>query len=479
MSNNHYHQFKSNTRRHAISYNNKTFQPEKNEDNFTNTSLTHSRFHNCIFPGINFKKAAVTGSLFENCKFICCNFNDADLEFCDFRGCEFEISIMNGASFNNSNFIQTVIRGKKIVNCTFTGTFFDCSTIDGIGLEFSTLEGACFQKCTFCNIDWRNLNMEYVEIVEPNMRNVVLPFHQIPFVFGVLQYLVTTDDLVKISNGRNKIGTIDKNTYLKEGIEFLKSEYKKQEDFFPISNIYLFGPDTDYNKAFDYLAKEISNLSLVRDFRRIKFCCKLISDSHMFTRHQLNKLYEIITKIDQSLDENSPEMKSFTRNIGEIRSVLYRKQQVPHMTIKLKTNIEIEYSMRFANLIHQLQQIAKPDHSDRVHTSIQLSNNSPLIIDIFVEGDMSFFAPIIYSLFLLEGNYDTLEIPSIAIGNDKIATSDDCQYYQKLAESAKQTAKLLKADQVCIEVLEYNLNSVFWTADQSNDNSILQKCLIE
>ena len=213
----HYH-FTSNTRKHAISYHGKTFNPK--EDNFKDTSLTHSRFHNCIFPEIDFEKAAVTGSLFESCTFIRCNFNNADLEFCDFIGCEFVIDIIDGVSFNNSNFIQTVISGKKLINCTFTGAFLNQSTFKEIGLEFSTLEGACFQNCTFANIDWRMLNLEYVEMINPKVENSVFPFHQIPFMFGMLRYLVTTEDDVHVSAGNDTDDALDKKEYLENGIAF-------------------------------------------------------------------------------------------------------------------------------------------------------------------------------------------------------------------------------------------------------------------
>ncbi len=471
-----YH-FNSDTRKHAISYHDKTFNPKV--DSFKDTSLTHSRFHNCIFPEIDFEEAAVTGSLFENCKFVNCNFKDADLEFCDFTGCEFSIDIMDGASFNNSNFIQTVISGKKFINCTFTGAYFNDSDINEIGLEFSTLEGACFQKCTFRNIDWRMLNLEYVEMINPKTENSTFPFHQIPFMFGMLRYLVTTEDDVHVSVGSDIDAVINKNTYLTEGIEFLIKEYEKQQNFFPLCNIYLFGPNTDYNKAFQYLSQEITNLATLRDFRRIKFCCKLISDCQIFDRHKLNKLYEIITGIDQSMDENSPEMKSFTRNIGEIRGILYRKKKTSQMSVRLRANIGIEYSMRFANLVHQLQHIAKPNHSEKVYTTIQLSNNSPLIVDVSVEGDKCLFAPILYNLFLLSG-LSSVKALSLMPGNHNKADLPVETYYQHgLNETVSQASHSLKRDGIELNVLEYTVGSCFWTAKQNHYDSILQNMLPE
>ena len=476
MSEQHYH-FTSSTRKHAISFHDKTFNPK--EDSFKDTSLTHSRFRKCIFPKINFEKAAVTGSLFEDCKFNYCNFKNADLEFCDFIGCEFVIDIIDGVSFNNSNFIQTVISGKKLINCTFTGAFLNNSTFDGIGLEFSTLEGACFQNCTFSNIDWRMLNLEYVEMINPKTVKSVFPFHQIPFMFGMLHYLVTTEDDVHVSAGNDTDSDLGKRDYLEKGIPFQIEEYKKQKNYFPLCNIFLFGPNTDYNKAFHYLSQEITDLAALRDFRRIKFCCKLISDSQIFDRHKLNKLYEIITSIDQSMDENSPEMKNFTRNIGEIRRILYHKKKTSQMSVRLRANIGIEYSMRFANLLHQLQHIAKPNHSEKVYTTIQLSNNSPLIIDIAVEGDKFLFVPILYNLFLLSGLSDVKALSLMPEYQDKSRLPfDACRQYS-LNDTVSQASHALKREGIELNVLEYTVGTCFWTANHNHNDSILQNMLSE
>ena len=466
--------FKSYTRKHAISYHDKTFNSK--EYNFKVSSLTHSRFRNCVFPKIDFEEAAVTGSLFENCKFLYCNFKDADLEFCDFIGCEFNIDVTDGASFNNSNFINTVISGRELINCTFTGTYFYNSTIDRINLEFSTLEGACFKNCIFRNVDWRILNLEYIEVINPKTENTVFPFHQVPFMFGMLHYLTTTNDNVKLAYSSKDSDLVDKDEYLEEGIKFLINEYETQRNYFPLCNIYLFGPNTDYNKAFNYLSQEITDLSALRDFRRIKFCCKLISDSQIFDRSKLNRLYRIITSIDHSLDEDSPEMKSFTRNIGEIRRILYHKKKQHQMSVRLKANIEIEYSMRFANLIHQLQRIAKPGHSDKVYTTINLSNNSPLIIDVSIEGDECFFTPILFNLFLLSG-FSIEETLSLIPEHNKKYLSSKSYKQSGVLKPIYQYSDALKQDGIKLKVMEYYLDNYFWTTKEGNNNTILQNLL--
>ena len=386
-------------RKQALSYTGEIFNDIGKTD-FTNISLTHSRFHNCIFENISFERAAATGSIFEDCKFINCNFKDADMEFCELRHCEITIPAVYGCSFNNSNFIDTNFKDTNFIGCTFTGAFIESSHINNVKIEYSTLEGTCFTNCTFNNLDWRELNLEYSEFVNPKMDNVVLPFFQIPYIFGILAYISNTRDNVRISNDRTDI-SLDE--YFSQGIPFLIKDYRASKQFFPLSNICLYGRTVDYNKAFEYLAMHVSELSMIRDFRGIKFCCKLISMCPMVEEKHLNKLYKIITNADVSINPNSAEMKSFARNIGEIRSMLFSRKKEPGLNIKLGTNIGIEYSLRFSNLINQFQSIAKPNHTDRIQTSITLSYNSPLIIEINITGDVTLFATILYSFLILTG----------------------------------------------------------------------------
>lgn len=398
-SRNKQYRFANNMRKQALSYTGTIFKDSSKID-FTNISLTHSRFHHCVFENISFKRAAVTGSIFECCKFINCNLNDADMEFCEFRQCEITIPVVHGCSFNNSNFIDTHIKDTCFEGCTFTGAFIESSNINNVKLEYSTTEGACFTNCTFKNLDWRELNLEYSEFVNPNMDNVVLPFFQIPYIFGLLSYLSRTSDNVRISNDKTDI-SLDE--YFSQGIPFLMNDYLASKQLFPLCNIYLYGRTADYNKAFEYLALHVSELSMIRDFRGIKFCCKLISMCPIFKKKHLNKIYKIIINTDISINQNSAEMKSFARNIGEIRSILFSRKKEPCLTIKLGTNIGIEYSLRFSNLINQFHTIAKPNHTDRIQTSITLSYNSPLIIEINITGDVTLFATILYSFLILTG----------------------------------------------------------------------------
>ena len=465
--------FNSSTRKHSLNYSKKIF--DRKETNFKNVSLTHSRFYNCTFPKINFKRAAVTGTIFENCTFENCNFDDADFEFCEFRHCTIDIKSISGCSFNNSNFFELEIKNTYFIGCTFTGAFFEKSKICNTNIAYSTLEGACFAKCKFEQIDWRELNLEYVEFVSPVMTNAILPFFQIPYMFGMLQYLSTTQDSVCIAN---KQSTISIDNYFEEGIPYLLDMYKKQQQYFPISNIYLFGRNTDYNIAFDYLSKEVSELAMARDFRGIKFCCKLMSSSHMFDRKHLNRLYKQITDVDVSLRPDSAEMKSFSRHIGEIRSILFERKKSPTLYIQLKANIGFEYSMRFANLLNQFQKIAKPNHTNRLNTSIKLSHNSPLLIDISIEGDTTYFASILYSFLILTGASSSTCLSYPLLKSFLAQHSDNNSELDNSLQLMDGLNEELKRDGIVLTMLEYYSKDCEEILDYSDKHHYINQNLL-
>lgn len=467
--------FASNTHKHSLIYTGHTFNSKN--DNFNGTLITHSRFHDCTFICIDFRKAAVTGSIFERCTFDKCNLDNADFEFCEFRNCEIIIDTINGCSFNNSNFFVTDFKNILFDSCTFTGAYFEQSDIIKTTIEYSTLEGTCFNNCKFKNLDWRDINLEYVEFIEPSMDNVVLPFFQIPYMFGILKYLANTKDEVRISNDTSDISL---DTYFEQGIPFLLNEYEERELYFPISNIYMFGRNTDYNKAFEYLAKEVSNLSSVRDFRGIKFCCKLMATSHLFKRKHLNKIYKNIIDKDISIDSNSAEMKSFARNIGEIRSILFKEEKESSLTIQIKANIGIEYSLRFANLMHQFQKLAKPNHTDKIHASFVLAQNSPLLIDIKIHGDISFFSSILRSFLILSGvsAENCLVYPLVKSLMPKCQADASDMPNPKDILSTEQYYEQLKHDGIELTLLQYYVKNCDQFLDPCEKNYYMDNCLL-
>ncbi len=438
-----------NKRQHALEYLNIQMDNAEEYD-FTAVSLTHSNFRNCVITNISFERAAVTGSIFENCVFKNCNFNGADFEFCQFKSCRFKDQHIKGASFNNSDFIgdkseNSFIQDVFFLECTFTGTFFQCTSLISVELKYCTLEGACFSNTFFKDIDWRELNIEYVEFLNPKMENVVLPYEQIPYTFGLLDYLANNRS-INVHLYKSKKICID--TYFKKEIPLLLKKFLHQDLFFPISNIYLFGDPIDYNSAFAYLERELQSLAMVRDYRGIKFCCKLIVMSNKFSHNQLNRFYNAIINSNKILRRNSAEIKSFTRHIGEIRELLFGHKN--GLSITLKANINIENSKRFSNLINTLQCIAKPTHEPQIpYVTLLLSNNSPLYIVVNIDGEQAMLLSILKTfLHLTNKEEDCLMLDNEFNERGMIKQILPIERYKKSFDK----------DQIQLELLEYIYN---------------------
>lgn len=436
--------------RHALSYTEKKFYAS-NGTSFEDSALNRSRFYKCSFNYISFKNAAVTGSIFENCIFNNCDLNFADFEFCDFSGCNIEIPRVCDCSFNNSNFTKTTIKKSEFKSCTFTNAFFEESELDNVNITFSTLESACFSKCVFKNLDWSYLNLEYVEFTTPYMNNVVLPSVQIPFMFGMLNYLSETKDEVKVStNGMH----FSINEFFNNEIPKLIEDFEKRDIYLPISNICFFGRNKDYDKGLDFLMREVTECSFNRDYRGIKFCCKLIAMCEIDKRY-LNKIYNSIANIGASLSPQSIEMKNFSRNIGEIRNILFSKKKSKYLFIRLRANIGIEGSERFAELINRFQHLAKPFHSEMLNLRLSLEYNSPLYIELKIEGDASWFSVILRS-FMIVANIplcDCMNYPAVSA----IALQSDVPVYEEALQYAEESLNALRNKGIEVILLEYHV----------------------
>lgn len=458
--------------RHALSQTGKKFYPKDNID-FTDSALNRSRFYSCSFYKISFYRAAVTGSVFEKCKFINCNLDFADFEFCDFSDCEIKIHKVEDCSFNNSNLTKCSIQNSNFEKCTFTNCFFDEVTLDKVNINFSTLESACFSKCMFKNIDWRNLNLEFVEFINPCMTNVILPSKQIPFMFGMLNYLDKTNDDVKISTNNSLVSI---NDYFENEIPKLVDDFEKRKIKLPISNICFFGRDKDYNKGLDFLMREVNECSAGKDYRGIKFCCKLLSMCEIDERY-LNKIYKYITSMGDSLEPQSTERKNFSRNIGEIRNMLYSKRKPKFLLIRLKSNIGIESSERFANLINIFQNLAKPSHTEMLNVRFSLEYNSPLLIELKIEGDVSLFSLVLRSFMIIADIpvHDCQNYPAVSalVSQSEIHAHEDALRY------AEESLSELKNDGIKIVLLEYRVEGCEAELKDSGKNFYMDSSLYD
>jgi hypothetical protein len=365
-----------------------THHGESIEADYSKKTLNHSVFINCKMNHANFDYAALTGSSYENCTFLDCSMYQTDFEFCTFKKCQFLSKKKVIASFNGCDFIEVRLENIVFESCTFTGATFQNCYFENTKIVDSTLENALYIDCVFLHMNLRNLNMDFIQIEQPQMNDVVLPFAQIPYMFGCLEYLLKTkDDVTVSSHNSDAISIVDYfNIAIPKLILYWSSSCKDRSEFyFPLSNVYL--AQGEYRAAMNCLRNGLQASIVVKDYRMLKFYCKLIARSSLFQPSATQKFYDLINRFAPKEKINSPEMRNFMRNIGEIKETLFSLNAKPKLTIQFRTDMSLEESDKVGSILGKIFSFAKmPRDLLPNHVELRLTENSPLLISASISG---------------------------------------------------------------------------------------------
>ncbi len=347
------------------------------DKSINHTILRHTKIHKT-----NFDQASITGSIFDGCHFIGCSMVQADFEYCEFNGGSFKGKKPIISSFNNSNFIGVRFDHITFKTCTLTGAYFENCFFDGVKIEFTTMENAHFKNCTFQDMNLRTLNMDFVVLENPVMRNTVLPVSQICYMFGALQYCLATDDEVYISRGNgNPLTTAE---FSEISLPVLKQHFIATNEWFPLCNICLALGLVE--EVIPYLKKGLIEVTSRYDYRMIKFYCKLIAYSKSFSSHTLHGFYNLICRLNQGKGQNM-ETRNFVRNIGEIKELLFLSSR-PTLNISFITNLTSMDSEKLGIVLNKLFSISKLKCGVLDNTAeFVLTENSPILIQSRINGE--------------------------------------------------------------------------------------------
>lgn len=350
---------------------------------YTLARISHNYFTNCIFDSASLQGAAGTGSIFNNVKFFNTNivnagFSNSTIDNCCFKNCK----------LNNSNLSNSYIRNTDWKNCELNGLNLSSSYLKECKFlgEFSkpgNMNETHFDSVEIENVRFTNLNLEYSFFDNMKMNNVILPFSQIPYVFGAIEYLLYTNDNVRISSHINKFDSIS----ISEYIEVLKDMiifYSYKSELFPLSNILL-----SFGKKQEALYAALSGMVFAakeHDYRMCKNFAQLITRSNKFHQSQLNSLYnEFINRISiKTLSE--AEFFQYNKNIFEIKSILTENSDNKVININLKTNIENSSSNEIGLLIEILDEFTHLKGVKLINPQISISHNSPILLCVAISG---------------------------------------------------------------------------------------------
>ena len=384
---------------------------------FSGKMLNHTIMEHITFLECNFDEASITGSIFRHCKFINCSLYQADLEFCEFYSCSFESKEPIVSSFNESSFMDTEFHQIHFHSCTFTSTLFQKSAFYGVNITVSTMENALFRECFFCKMDLRLLNMDYIELDHPHMEDVVLPLDQVPFIFGAMPYLKDTKDSVKISKGEH--GTMAVGSFFKKVVPLLCTHFRESGQFFPLANIYYSTEQTDC--GYEAITQGLIASIAIRDFRMIKYYCKLIAYTGVFCSSALHNLYHNYICRLYPQNSESLDVPNYARHIMEIKALLFNSDRKASFFLTLGTNIRLFENWKLGNLLKSIFSLAKYNGAVQDNDiEVSLRQNSPLQLTIQLSGNEEQLAAILLAYLRLVGT-DESELRSLPVVSQRYA----------------------------------------------------------
>ena len=332
-------------------------------NDYTNKGIRRSRISGKEFRQAIFKNSAAAGSNFHDCIFDNCQIINANFQECSFiKG-----KILNNPQDNpitHSNFNESLFADDfAIENSYFEhSVFYNTAFIKGQFLNTRfyscTLEGTTFSDVLMDGVQFTDLNIDYAVFENIRMHNVILPFSQICYAFGLLSYLQNTTDKVFITSAANENGYISKNEFLELIPHFIKY-YKETRDFFPLSNIYFFMGENE--KAKQAILSGILEAVAETDFRRIKYLCKLIYVYGVFNFHERQEIIDYIYSHISFVDMHSSLLYSYLVYKKEIESYLLNNNSKGIVTaeITILTNIFPEETSKLGILLSTIEEIVE------------------------------------------------------------------------------------------------------------------------
>lgn len=375
--------FSANPHGHMI-YDKKT----KLEKDYTSKSLRRYHISNVIFSKSKFINSAAAGAKFLNCEFENCNIRQANFQNCDIN--HFSLSSNDKSSVISSNFNDSCIVDFNIHNvnfkhCVFNGTLF-CNGIFQDTILFSdTFENTVFDNVKFQRVTFSDLNIDYAEFHCIEMENTILPFSQIPYAFGLLDYLINTQDKVYITSASSPNKRITAQEYISL-LEDFEIYYLNTKSYFPLANIYLCQGKTQlaYQAITDGMYKALSE----HDYRVVKYLCKLISVSSFFEYGKRQNLYYEINEVMTKTIRNQIDQYRFFLQKPLIEYYLLRNNFVDNtatLELLIKTGYDYTEISKTNNIYEYLENLVSALETEKGSHKIEVTHHSSPTITVIVE----------------------------------------------------------------------------------------------
>lgn len=338
-----------------------------------------ARYDKCLFEDCTFQSVGLSGTHFLSCDLDNFEISDTNMQFCDFsRNCTLQ-GTEHDSSICNSNLSQSMFCDSQITNVHFKSTTISQARFNNVAFQnvtwdSCTLQDNIFDRVTFDHISLIGCNLEYSEFKNINLKNIKLPFHQIPYTFGLLNYLKQCPDDILIGSASSKKKPIKPQEYM-DLLPDLFSYYKKMNEYFPAINIALFLED--YDNAETLIKAGLCCYICSNDFRKIKAICKLIAYHPYYDIHAMTKLYFDIVEYYNTINVSEYEKYQYSLHINDIKKILTAFDNgMPAAQLYLKTNITSADTEKLGVFYQLIEQCLGDYKISNEEYSVEIRHNS-------------------------------------------------------------------------------------------------------
>ena len=351
------------------------------EDN--NIAYRKLKHVECGFENVSFDGTDGVSSILIDCRIKGCDIKNAGFRTSDFSQTQFLPSVtkpttITNTSLHDSNFTASVFQQTNIEGCSFIHSMFRNTEFIDCALRFCDFEDAVFERATFKSIDMTTSGIDFAEFIDVNLQEVTFSCWGILWSFGGLDAIRKFKNEVHLRLPENDTA-ISAEEFL-NCLSDLQAHFFFKKDFFSLANINIFFGNQE--RAFSYIKEGLLYNLYIKNFRMIKFLCKLASYNHFFTKKQLSQLYYILQSDAIIHKMTSYEYRNYLYEMNDIKKLLVDNPfNLPQIIIKITTDIDNEEQDLLKIFLGNIDQIIKLNASQSIY-STTIRHNSPTFIEI-------------------------------------------------------------------------------------------------
>lgn len=350
--------------------------------NYTLGRISHNYFKQCNFQGASLKSVAGAGSIFSYVKFQNTDLSNSTFQNSSFANCKF-----SSCDLSSCNLSRSYIENTTWSDCTLDGMNMTGTHLKGcsfLSTKPGNLTDATLEETYIENTRVTNLNLEFSTFDRLQTQDVVLAFSQMPYIFGGLEYLLHTQDQVRISSHINDQHSISIDEYF-DVLKDMEVFYTHQQEYFPLANILM--TFERYEEALAAILQGLQTAARQRDFRMCKYFCKLITQNGTFPPETLEALYQELCDKVAVHTLSGAQYYQYWTHMPEIRSMLVDNPDgYPHAVLRLQTDILDTGSSHVTLLLSALDDFLHLEGETLIRPSISVGHNSELLLTINLCG---------------------------------------------------------------------------------------------